>query len=279
MHPAIYWEVEETVSKLRQLSPQGFVPRVVVTLGTGLGQLAESIDRLIDVSYQELEGFAHSTVASHAGRLYLGYWHGLPLALLSGRWHLYEGYNAQQITFPVRVLAQWGGEIFIFTNAAGGLIEDMQAGQVMLITDHINLTGHNPLIGANVEAWGPRFPDMSRVYDAQLLSVARQVAEKAGIIYRQGVYAGLVGPNLETPAETRMLQIMGASAVGMSTVLEVIAARHHGGSVLGLSAITNVNKPDNMQPTSMEQVLQGADLARRDMQAILNGVLAELAAN
>ena len=276
MQPAIYWEVEETVNKIKLLSPESFVPAVVLTLGTGLGQIAESLDKVLDISYQELEGFAHSTVSSHAGRLYLGYWHGLPVALLAGRWHLYEGYDAQQITFPVRVLAQWGAKVFIFTNSAGGLDPDMQAGRVMFITDHINLTGRNPLIGPNVNAWGERFPDMSRVYDQHLLELARQSARQAGINCYEGVYAGLVGPSMETPAETRMLQIMGAQAVGMSTVLEVIAAHHHGGRVLALSAISNVNNPKNMETISFKQVVDGANEASQDMQTIISGILTKL---
>lgn len=276
MPPAIYWEVAETVNKLKSMSPVGFMPRVALTLGTGLGKITESLDMVLDISYQELEGFAHSTVTSHYGRLHLGYWHGLPVAMLAGRWHLYEGYEPAQITFPLRVLAQWGSRVFIFTNAAGGLQPNMRAGKVMLITDHLNLTGRNPLIGMNVDAWGPRFPDMSRVYDPELLGLARQVAEENGIDYYQGVYAGLSGPSLETPAETRMLQIMGAQAVGMSTVLEVIAAHHHGGRVLAMSAISNVNNPDDMQATSLADVLDGAALASQDMQTILGGVLSRL---
>lgn len=279
MQPEIYGEVEKSISKLRQLSPEGFVPRVVVTLGTGLGHLEKHIDKVADISYRELDGFALSALSGHAGCLYLGYWNQMPIAILSGRRHLYEGYNALQVTFPIRVLAQWGAGFFIFTNAAGGLAPNMVSGHVMLITDHINLTGHNPLVGPNVDGWGERFLDMSNAYDGGLLNLGREAAKRARLTYYHGVYAGLAGPSLETPAETRMLQIMGASAVGMSTVLEVIVARHHGARVMGLSAITNINDPDNMQSVSLEQVLDGAQRASQDMGIILTGVLANLAGN
>jgi len=253
-----------------------FVPRVGLTLGTGLSGLANQIEELYSFPYTEIPGFPISTVESHAGRLILGRLSGCPVAALAGRFHLYEGYSPREVTFPVRVLAELGLEAFIFCNAAGGLDLEMESGRVMLITDHINFTGANPLTGPNVDEWGERFPDMSQVYDPGLLELARECAAGLGLTMYQGVYLGLRGPSMETPAETRMLRVLGADAVGMSTVLEVIAARHHGLKVLGFSAISNVNDPQDMQPAPIELVIKNASRAGQDLGRIIAAVLARV---
>jgi purine-nucleoside phosphorylase len=208
--------------------------------------------------------------------LILGRLGGQNIAALAGRFHLYEGYSPPEVVRAVRLLAELGVEAMIFTCAAGGLDPAMSAGRVMLIKDHINLTGLNPLTGPHVEAWGERFPDMSQPYDPGLLDLARQAARKLGLGIHEGVYVGLQGPSMETPAETRMLRILGADAVGMSTVLEVIAARQRGLKVLALAAISNVNNPDDMQPAPLELVIENAGRAGRDLGAVIVGVLSGL---
>jgi purine-nucleoside phosphorylase len=273
-------EHQDTVAKaaehLRRRLPAGFRPRVGLTLGTGLSELGAAIERPLTIPYAEIPGFPVSTVASHAGHLVLGELAGRPVAALAGRFHLYEGYSAQQVTLPVRALALLGVDVFVFCSAVGGLDTAMQAGRPMLLTDHINLTGDNPLIGPNVDEWGERFPDMSAAYDPQLQALARSVAQAQGIPLYSGVYVGLKGPSMETPAETRMLRRLGADAVGMSMVLEVIAARHMGLRVLGLVAIANVNDPDDMQPAPLELVIANAGKAGHDLGRIITGVLGEL---
>ena len=198
--------VEKALEYLRGRLPAGLVPRVGLTLGTGLSDLGAAIADPLEIPFSDIPGFPVSTVASHAGHLVLGSLGGQPVAALAGRFHLYEGYSAQEVTLPVRVLALLGVEVFIFCSAAGGLDTSMQAGRVMLLIDHINLTGDNPLVGPNVDAWGERFPDMSQVYDPQLQALARSVASAQGIELYSGVYIGLKGPSMETPAETRMLR-------------------------------------------------------------------------
>ena len=268
--------VSQAADYLRNRLPGGFIPRVALTLGTGLSGLDRAIEEAVRVPYGDIPGFPVSTVQSHAGDLVLGRLAGRPVAALAGRFHLYEGYSARQVTMPIRVLALLGVDTFMVTCAAGGLDPSMESGRVMLISDHINLTGDNPLIGPNVDQWGERFPDMSRVYDPQLLALAGSVAQAQGIAMYQGVYVGIKGPSMETPAETRMLRALGADAVGMSTVLEVIAARHMGLKVMGLAAISNVNDPEDMQPAPIELVIDNAGKAGEDMARIITGVLGEL---
>ncbi len=269
-------QVSRSVTWLGERKDVDFIPRVGLTLGTGLSGLASEIDELYSFPYAEIPGFPVSTVESHAGRLILGRLSGCPVAALAGRFHLYEGYSAREVTFPVRVLAELGLEAFIFCNAAGGLDLTMEPGRVMLISDHINFTGDNPLTGPNLERWGERFPDMSQVYDPGLMGLARDCARRLGIQMYEGVYLGLRGPSMETPAETRMLRVLGADAVGMSTVLEVIAARHQGLRVLGFSAISNVNDPDNMEPAPIELVIENASRAGGDLGRVIAALLARV---
>ncbi len=265
--------VNQAVSWMEKRMPPQFQPRLGITLGTGLSGLASQIKALERVPYGEIPGFPVSTVQSHAGELILGELAGKPVAALAGRFHLYEGYSPQQVTLPVRVLACLGVEAFIFSNAAGGLDPAMESGRVMLITDHINFTGANPLVGDNVEEWGERFPDMSQVYDPGLMDLARRAAAELGVEMYEGVYVGLKGPSMETPAETRMLRGFGADAVGMSTVLEVIAARHHGLRVLAFSAISNVNRPEAMEPAPIELVIRNASRAGKDLGRLIAAVV------
>jgi len=269
-------KIDRAIREVKRIVGEELRPRVGITLGTGLSGLSSKIKVIHKIPYGRIPGFPLSTVESHAGELILGELAGQPVAALAGRFHLYEGYRPAEVTLPVRVLAGLGMEIFIFSNAAGGLDPKMRPGRVMLITDHINFTGENPLIGPNVDSWGERFPDMSQVYDRGLLDLARQTASEQGIAIYEGVYVGLKGPSLETPAETRMLRGFGADAVGMSTVLEVIAARHHGLRVLAFSAISNVNIPEAMEPAPLDVIIKNASAAGHDLGRLISGVLAKM---
>lgn len=266
--------LRQAAAVVRGRAPADFRPRVGLTLGTGLSDLASKIEVKARVPYTEIPGLPVSTVESHQGELVLGRLAGQEVAALAGRFHLYEGYSPLEVVRGVRLLAELGVEAMFFTCAAGGLDPAMQAGRVMLVRDHINLTGQNPLTGPNFEAWGERFPDMSQPYDPGLLALARRAAQEGGVDLYEGVYVGLRGPSMETPAETRMLRILGADAVGMSTVLEVIAARHRGLRVLACAAISNVNIPEDMQPAPIELVIENASKAGADLETVMAGVLA-----
>jgi purine-nucleoside phosphorylase len=254
---------------------------VLLVLGSGLGALADEVTGAVRIPYAGIPGFARSTVQGHAGQFVIGNFHGVPVAVMQGRMHFYEGYSAWQVTLPVRVARAMGAAGMIITNAAGGINRSFKTGDVMLITDHINfigMAGANPLVGPNLDALGPRFPEMTTAYDAHLRDAALRVAQQSGIELRQGVYAGLAGPNFETPAELRFLRAAGTDAVGMSTVNEVLVARHGGMRVLGLSGITNVARlsSDEGEPPTHEEVMQaGRDIAPK-MFAIIRGVLASM---
>jgi purine-nucleoside phosphorylase len=235
------------------------VPQCGIVLGSGLGALAGEIERDAVVPYSAIPHFPIPRIAGHAGELVLGRLDGRPVAALAGRAHLYEGYGAAQVAFPVRVLAALGARVLVLSNAAGGLNPAFGRGDLMLLTDHLNLTGANPLVGPNDDRIGPRFPDMSAVYDPELRRIAEAAARAEGIALQTGVYAGVLGPSYETPAEVRMLRAMGADAVGMSTVLEAIAARHAGMRVLGIAAITNaIDVPGTGGALAHEEVLAAA---------------------
>jgi len=254
-----------------------FVPEVAVILGTGLGGLAAQVQTVASIPYQEIPGFPPATVESHAGRLLLGTLAGRRVAAMEGRFHRYEGYTLQQIAFPVRVLKVLGAAILVVSNAAGGLHPLWQLGDLVLIADHVNLLGDSPLVGPNDDALGPRFPDMSAPYDGALRALARQVALDAGFAVREGVYVAVAGPNLETPAEYRMLRTLGADVVGMSTVPEVIAAVHLGLRVLGISVVTDRCLPDAPEPASLERIIAVAREAEPRLAALVRGVLERLA--
>jgi purine-nucleoside phosphorylase len=248
-------------------------PPIAVVLGTGLGGLADKIVAAAVIPYKNVPNFPVSTVASHEGRLIFGSLGGKTLVAMQGRFHLYEGYEAKDVTFPIRVMAAMGVKTLLISNAAGGLDLSFKAGDLMLIKDHINLTGQNPLRGENVEEWGPRFPDMTEPYSRRLINLARKAAKDLGIKIHEGVYVGVSGPSMETAAETRFLRIIGADAVGMSTIPEVIAAVHAGLQVLGLSVITNVNAPDNYQPAPLEQVIATAKGAEPTLVRLVEEIL------
>ncbi len=235
-----------------------FEPKLAVVLGSGLGSLADHIQDAVAVPYAEIPHFPTSTVAGHAGRLVLGWLEGKPVAAMQGRVHLYEGYTAQEVAFPVRVLFALGCRTLLVSNAAGGLNRQWRAGDLMVITDHINFQGTNPLVGPNDDRLGPRFPDMSAPYDRELVELAERCALEERVVLRRGVYVAVLGPSYETPAELRMLRALGADAVGMSTVPEVIAARHLGMRVLGLTAITDMATGEVVQPVTHEEVLRVA---------------------
>ncbi len=254
----------------------GQAPEIGVLTGTGLGDAAAALQQEADFPYDLLPHFPIATVQSHSGRLLFGKMAGKPTALLQGRIHLYEGYGPKEVTFPVRVLQELGVGTVLISNAAGGLNPGFAPGEIMTLSDHLNLTGENPLAGANEDPWGPRFPDMSAAYDPALVSLAEAAAAARGLRIQKGVYAGLKGPSLETPAEVRFLRSAGADAVGFSTVQEVIAAVHGGIRVLGLSIITNVHDPDHPEPASVEEIIEVAGRAAGDLAAVMEGVVERL---
>jgi len=233
-------------------------PLAGMITGTGLGDISKMMVVEFSLPYREIPNFPLSTVEGHEGNLLVGTVEGRTIMVMEGRFHLYEGYSPVEITFPIRVMARIGVRHLFISSAAGGLNPLLESGDLLLITDHINLTGTNPLIGPNLDAFGPRFPDMSKVYDPQFSALARKAALETGIMLKEGVYVGIVGPSLETPAETRFLRMIGGDAVGMSTVLEVIAGVHCGMRILGIVVITNVNLPDCMEGTSIEEVIAAA---------------------
>ncbi|HET89521.1 MAG TPA: purine-nucleoside phosphorylase [Chloroflexi bacterium] len=255
-------------------------PGVGLILGSGLNPLADVVQDRVAVPYREIPHFPVSTVEGHIGQLVFGRLEGQSVVVMQGRPHYYEGYSMAEVTFPVRVMQVLGIEILIVTNAAGGLNSEFQVADVMLITDHINLIGMggaNPLRGPNLSEFGPRFPDMSGAYDAHLRAVAQQVAVAAGVPLRQGVYISLAGPSFETPADLRFLRLIGADAVGMSTVPEVTVARHGGTRVLGLSGISNVlPEPGVSVETTHEEVLEAGRVLVPRLEALVRGVLRSL---
>jgi purine-nucleoside phosphorylase len=249
---------------------------VGIVLGTGLGALAERIDADVVIPYEELPHFARSTVETHAGKLILGVLEGKNVVAMQGRFHYYEGYSAKEITFPIRVMRALGAETLVVSNACGGMNPQFKPGDIMLIEDHINMLGCNPLIGVNDDRLGPRFPDMCEPYSKELIAKARQVALDAGIMTQKGVYVAVAGPNLETRAEYRFFRAIGADVVGMSTVPEVVVAVHAGMKVLGFSIITDMGLADALEPANIERILQNAAEAEPKMNAIICGVLKTL---
>jgi purine-nucleoside phosphorylase len=252
------------------------VPDVAIVLGTGLGGLAKEIDVAAAIEYADIPGFPLSTVESHAGRLLCGTLGRKTVVAMQGRFHRYEGYTLQQVTFPVRVLQALGASTLVVSNACGGMNPLWAAGDLMLIADHINMLGDNPLIGPNDDRLGARFPDMSMPYDESLRALARDVAASQQTSLREGVYVAVAGPNLETRAEYRMLRALGADVVGMSTVPEVIVAVHGGMRVLGISIITDECLPDALEPADIRKILATAGRAEPRLTALVRGVLERL---
>ncbi len=254
-------------------------PKVAILTGTGLADMTRAVQNSEIIPYANIPHFPLSTVQTHTGRLVSGTIAGLPVLICEGRFHLYEGYSPRAVTFPIRVTRKLGIGTLILTNASGGLNPAFAAGDIMVIADHINLTGANPLMGPNEDLWGPRFPDMTRAYDPLLRRLAKEEGEKLDLPVRQGVYIGLNGPSLETPAEMRFLKTIGADAVGFSTVMETIAAVHAGLDVLGLSIITNMCLPDALATSSVNEIIAVAQSAAPRLVSLIEAVLTRLEAN
>ncbi|WP_025721057.1 purine-nucleoside phosphorylase [Paenibacillus sp. 1-18] len=257
-------------------SKSGIRPEIGLILGSGLGILADLIQDGISIPYQDIPHFPVSTVEGHEGELLLGLIEGRAVVMMKGRFHMYEGYGPQLTAFPVRVMKQLGIQSLLVTNAAGGVNTSYQAGDLMVISDHLNLTGQNPLIGPNDAGLGVRFSDMSEAYSRRLREIARQTAVQQGFSLQEGVYAGLLGPNYETPAEIVMLRTLGADAVGMSTVSEVIVARHAGIEVLGFSCITNMAAGILDQPLSHDEVMETAEKVREQFLKLVLAIIPQM---
>ncbi|MFP4416922.1 MAG: purine-nucleoside phosphorylase [Fibrobacterota bacterium] len=270
----LFDQIQETVGFIRG-KYSGDID-VAIILGTGLGRLADAIDKEVEISYEEIPHFPVSTVEAHAGKLIFGTLSGKTVMAMQGRFHYYEGYSMQQIAFPIRVMKFLDIKTLIVSNAAGGINPQFPPGTIMAITDHINLLGDNPLIGPNDNRIGSRFPDMSEPYSEELLGIARNLALENKLPLERGVYASMSGPCLETKAEYRMLKTLGADAIGMSTVPEVIAAVHAGIRVLGLSVITDSCLPDALKPTDIKEIIAVANKAEPKLVTLIQKVLQAL---
>ena len=266
-HSAAY--IQENLGKIKN-ETIGFIT------GTGLGGLTKAIHNPRHLPYQDIPEFPVSTVKSHAGQLIKGEIDGIPVLALHGRFHLYEGFDAHEVTYAIRTLGELGIKTLILTNAAGALNPSFETGSPMLIEDHINLTGTTPLRGENIDAWGDRFPDMCTVYDPKLRKIAIEKALELGIRLERGVFMQIMGPNMETPAETRMYRAMGADSIGMSTCMEAIAAHHMGIRLLGISCLTNKNLPDCMKEASLEDVIAQAGKSSAAMTKLIRAILKEI---
>jgi purine-nucleoside phosphorylase len=270
-------DIDDAVGAIRKTT--SLEPKIGMILGSGLGPLADAIEDADHLEVNAIPGWPVSTVEGHSGRLVFGQLEGIPVFVLQGRAHYYEGHSIERIGLPVRVMQKLGAEILIVTNAAGAVHPEFSPGELMLISDHINLigmAGQSPLRGPNLDAYGPRFPDMSQAYDPELKSIARSVADKGDIPLQEGVYVCLAGPSFETPADLRFLRGIGVDAVGMSTVPEVIIARHGGMRVLGISGISNKANLDGTTVTTHEEVLAAGEVIVPRLTALIRGVLKEL---
>jgi len=266
------WEqVQEAVAAVR--SAWSGNPKIGLVLGTGLGALAREIESPVEIPYPKVPHFPRSTVAGHTGQLVCGTLVGHTVMAMEGRFHLYEGYSAAQVTFPIRVMKEMGCELLIVSNACGGLNPQFRKGDLMVIEDHINLLGVNPLIGPNDDRLGPRFPDLIEPYDSELQDLALRVALEANITTHRGVYVAVTGPNLETRAEYRFLRGIGADVVGMSTIPEVLVAVHAGLKVLGFSIVTDMCLPDALEPVDIDKIIAVANQAEAKLRTIVRGVL------
>jgi len=265
--------IQDAATTIRQTCGDA---EIGVILGSGLGEYIQALQQSKVLPYADIPGFPASTVVGHAGEWHTGLLHGKRVAMMRGRFHYYEGYSLQDVTLPVRVMQALGVQTLIITNAAGGINAGFSPGDLMVISDCINMTGVSPLFGPNVDAFGPRFPDMSKAFDPELRALARECATVNGVTLREGVYAQMPGPSYETPAEIRMLRLLGADAVGMSTVPEVIVARHGGQRVLGISCITNMAAGILDQPLNHEEVMETGEKAKDSFRALLDAVIAKL---
>jgi purine-nucleoside phosphorylase len=273
-HQSIFEQADRTAQLLKERL--SVAPKIAMILGSGLGALADELSDRETIGYGDIPGFPVSAVEGHAGQLVAGHLEGQPVVVMQGRAHYYEGWTMEEVTFPIRVFARMGIETIIITNSAGGVNRAYSAGDLMIISDHINLTGENPLRGPNESRFGTRFPDMSFGYDPELRELAKQVAADLGIEVREGVYAGVAGPSYETPAEVRMIGILGGDAVGMSTVPEVIVANHCGMRVVGISCITNLAAGLSGQKLTHEEVKETADLVRQSFTSLVRTLTGRL---
>lgn len=267
-------QINETVEFLN--SQTQLKPEIGIILGTGLGALADDIEKDAVIPYDKIPNFPLSTVEFHAGKLIFGKLNGKKVVAMQGRFHYYEGYTMKQITFPVRVMKQLGVETLLISNACGGINSNMKPGDIMLIEDHINLLGDNPLIGENDPRLGPRFPDMSEPYDRELIKLAEELAEDINVDIHKGVYAAMTGPNLETAAEYKFLRIIGADVIGMSTIPEDIVAVHSGMRVLGVSVITDACVPEELKPANIEEIIRISKEAEPKLTRLMREVVANL---
>lgn len=267
-------QIQEAVSFIQKLNPTE-VP-IGIILGTGLGNLGNQIEVELEIDYKDIPHFPISTVESHSGKLIFGTLSGKKVVAMKGRFHYYEGYSMKEVTFPVRVMKKLGVSTLLVSNACGGLNPAQEVGEVMIITDHINLFSENPLRGKNYDELGPRFPDMSDAYSQDLIEKAMKIGAKHGIKLHQGVYAGVEGPNLETPAEYKYLRIIGGDAVGMSTVPEVLVARHSGMQVFGISAITDLGVEGRIHKVDIAYVLAAAAKAEPIMSLVMRDLVAQI---
>lgn len=252
------------------------LPEVAMILGSGLGVLADSLENPVTLDYKAIPHFPLSTVEGHAGQFVVGELSGKQVVIMKGRFHMYEGYTAAEVTFPIRVLKKLGVKTLIVTNAAGGINTEYASGELMIIKDHINFTSRNPLIGPNLDEFGVRFPDMSEAYSKRLRAIAHETAASQGFALQEGIYVGLLGPSYETPAEIRMFRILGADAVGMSTVSEVLVARHSGIEVLGISCISNMAAGILDQALSHEEVMETTERVKGKFLALVKGIVPQL---
>ena len=271
----LWAQIEEATQAIRRVW-QG-TPKIGLILGTGLGGLAEQIEQQATIPYGEIPHFPISTVQSHAGRLVCGTLRGTPIVAMEGRFHYYEGYSLQQVTFPVRVMKNLGAEILLVTNAAGGINPQLELSDIVVIEDHINLMPDNPLRGVNDDRLGPRWPDLCEPYTQSLIQTARKSALELGIHTHKGVFVAVSGPNLETRAEYRMLKSMGADVVGMSTVPEVLVAVHAGMKVLGFSVVTDLCLPDHLEPVDIAKILANAASGGEKLAKLIPRVIEQLA--
>jgi purine-nucleoside phosphorylase len=269
----LYEEVQEAAGAIRKRTEVR--PRFAIVLGTGLGKLAEEIKTDAVVDYPDIPHFVKSTVETHAGHLLVGELEGQPVVAMSGRFHMYEGYGTREITFPVRVMRALGAEFMLISNVSGGMNPQFKPGDLMILDDHINLLGENPLVGPNDERLGKRYPDMSAPYDRELISLAKRIALEEGIQAHTGVYVALTGPCLETRAEYRFLRMIGADVVGMSTVPEVIVGVHAGFRVLGVSVITDECLPDRLKPADIREIIAIANQAQPKLTRLFKRVIRE----
>lgn len=266
--------VKESVDFLKSLVKT--TPKVAIVLGSGLSVIKENLDVQIKIKYSDIPHFPVSTAPGHAGELIFGKWKDVDTVLMNGRFHFYEGYSMKEVTMAIRVFQLMGVKYLFLTNAAGGLNQTFEPGHPMIITDHINFMGDNPLVGKNVEEWGVRFPDMSQAYNSKLISIAEEAAKDLLIQYYKGVYVAVSGPSFETPAELRMFRYLGGDAIGMSTVPEVIVANHGGIKVLAISAITDRAIPDGLKPLTAEEVLKVANQTGIQIAKIFESVIGAL---